>query len=87
MPSIRTGQRYSAGPSMPSSSTLRQGSYASSPSSTTSNSILRSVSPYQRQERVPTSPYKNMEESLTMMTTMKALWQYSTNKVIFIQEQ
>ena len=38
---------------MPSSSTLRQGSYASSPSSMTSNSVLRSVSPYQRQERIP----------------------------------
>ena len=53
MPSIRTGRRYSAGPSMPSSSTLRQGSYLSSPSSTMSNSVLRSVSPYQRQERIP----------------------------------
>ena len=53
MPSTRTGQRYSARPSMPSSSTLRQGSYASSPSSTTTNSVLRSVSPYQRQEQIP----------------------------------
>ena len=53
MPSTRTGRRYSAGPSMPSSSTLRRGSYVSSPSSRTSNSVLRSVSPYQRQERIP----------------------------------
>ena len=53
MPSTRTGQRYSAGPSMPSSSTLRQGSYASSPSSMMSNSVLRSVSPYQQQEQIP----------------------------------
>ena len=53
MPSTRTGRQYSAGPSMPSSSTLRQGSYVSSPSSTTSNSVLRSVSPYQQQERIP----------------------------------
>ena len=53
MPSTQTGRRYSAGPSMPSSSTLRQGSYVSSLSSTTSNSVLRSVSPYQRQEQIP----------------------------------
>ena len=53
MPSTWTGQQYSAGPSMPSSSTLRQGLYASSPSSTTLNSVLRSVSPYQWQERIP----------------------------------
>ena len=53
MPSIQTGQRYSAGPSMPFSSTLRQGSYVSSPSSMTSNSVLRSVSPYRQQERIP----------------------------------
>ena len=38
---------------MTSSSTLRRGPYASSPSSTTSNSVLRSVSPYQRQEQIP----------------------------------
>ena len=38
---------------MPSSSTLRQGSYVSSPSSMTSNSVLRSVSPYQQQEQIP----------------------------------
>ena len=38
---------------MPSSSTLRQGSYVSSPSSTTLNSVLRSVSPYQQQEQIP----------------------------------
>ena len=53
MPSTQTGRRYSAGPSMPSSSTLRQGSYASLPSSMTPNSVLRSVSPYQRQEQIP----------------------------------
>ena len=53
MPSTRTGRRYSAGPSMPSSSTLRQGLYVSSPSSTTSNSVLRSVSPYQQREQIP----------------------------------
>ena len=53
MPSTRTGRRYSAGPSMPSFSTLRQGAYASSPPSTTSNSVLRSVSPYQPQEQIP----------------------------------
>ena len=38
---------------MPSSSTLRQGSYVSSLSSMTSNSVLRSVSPYQRQGQIP----------------------------------
>ena len=38
---------------MPSSSTLRRGSYVSSPFSRTSNSVLRSVSPYQRQEQIP----------------------------------
>ena len=41
MPSTRTGQQYSARPSMPSSPTFRQGSHVSSPSLTTSNSILR----------------------------------------------
>ena len=53
MPSTQTGRRYSAGPSMPSSSTLRQGSYVSSSFSRTSNSVLRSVFPYQRQEQIP----------------------------------
>ena len=38
---------------MPSSSTLRQGSYASSPSSMSSNSVLRGLSPYRQQERIP----------------------------------
>ena len=41
MPSTRTGQWYSARPSMPSSSTLRQGSHTSSPSLTISASIFR----------------------------------------------
>ena len=53
MPFTRTGRRYSARPHMPSSSTLRQGFYVSSPFSRMSNSVLRSVSPYQRQERIP----------------------------------
>ena len=53
MPSTRTGQWYSARPSMPSSPTFRQGSYVSSPSSTTCNSVLRGLPPYRWQERIP----------------------------------
>ena len=53
MPSTRTGWRYSAKPSMPSSPTFRQGSYVSSTSSTTSNSVLRGLPPYRRWERIP----------------------------------
>ena len=53
MPSTRTGQQYSARPSMPSSPTIRQGSYVSFPSSMTSTSILRGLSPYRWWERIP----------------------------------
>ena len=53
MPSTRTGRRYSARPSMPSSPTFRQGSHVSSPSSTTSNSVLRGLPPYRWQEQIP----------------------------------
>ena len=53
MPSTRTGWWYSARPSMPSSPTLRQGSYVFSPSSTTSTSILRGLSPYRWWEQIP----------------------------------
>ena len=53
MPSTRTGRQYSARPSMPFSPTLRQGSYVSSPSSTTSNSVLRGLPPYRWQEQIP----------------------------------
>ena len=53
MPSTRTGRRYSTRPSMPSFPTFRQGSHVSSPSSTTSNSILRGLPPYRRRERIP----------------------------------
>ena len=53
MPSTRTGQRYSTRPSMPSSPTFRQGSHVSSPSSTTSNSVLRGLPPYRQRERIP----------------------------------
>ena len=53
MPSIRTGQRYSVRPSMPSSPTFRQGSHASSPSSMMSTSILRGLPPYRQQEWIP----------------------------------
>ena len=52
MPSTRTGWQYSARPSMPSSPTLRQGSYVSSPFSTTSTSVLRS-SPLQMMRTNP----------------------------------
>ena len=38
---------------MPSSPTLRQGSHVSSPSSTTSNSVLRGLPPYRQQEQIP----------------------------------
>ena len=51
MPSIRTGRRYSARPTMPSSPTFRQGSHASSPS-TMSNSVLRGLPPYRRREQI-----------------------------------
>ena len=53
MPSTRTGRQYSARPSMPSSPTFRQGSYVSSPSSMTSNSVLRGLPPYRQQEWIP----------------------------------
>ena len=53
MPSTRTGQWYSARHSMPSSSTLRQGSYDSSLSLITSTSILRGLPPYRWQEQIP----------------------------------
>ena len=53
MPSTRTGQRYSARPSMPSSPTFRQGSHVSSPSLTMPNSVLRGLPPYRQQERIP----------------------------------
>ena len=53
MPSTRTGQQYSARPSMPSSPTFRQGSHVSSPSSTTSNSILRGLPPHRWWEQIP----------------------------------
>ena len=53
MPSTRTGRQYSTRPSMPSSPTLRQSSHVSSPSSMTSNSVLRGLLPYRRQERIP----------------------------------
>ena len=53
MPSTRNGWQYSTRPSMPSSPTLRQGSHVSSPSLTTSNSVLRGLPPYRQQERIP----------------------------------
>ena len=56
MPSTRTGQQYSARLSMPSSPTLRQGSYISFPSSMTSTSVLRKLPPplpYRWQEQIP----------------------------------
>ena len=53
MPSTRTGRRYSTRPSMPSSPTFRQGSHDSSPSSMTSNSILRGLPPYGQREQIP----------------------------------
>ena len=53
MPSTRTGWQYSTRPSMPSSPTFRQGSHVSSPSSTTSNLVLRGLSPYRQQEQIP----------------------------------
>ena len=53
MPSTRTGWRYSARPSMPSSPTLRQGSYVSFPFSTMSTSILRGLLPYRQWEQIP----------------------------------
>ena len=53
MPSTRTGWWYSARPSMPSSSALRQGSYNSSPSSMMSTSVLRGLFPYRWREQIP----------------------------------
>ena len=53
MPSTRTGQWYSARSPMPSSSTLRQDSSPSSPSSMMSTSILRGFSPYRWHECIP----------------------------------
>ena len=57
MPSVRTGWWYSTRPSsyspMPSSSTLRQGSHPSLPSSAMSTSVLRGPPPYRWWERIP----------------------------------
>ena len=71
MPSTRTGQRYSTRPSMPSSPTLRQGSHVSSPSLTTSTSILTDNG-----NKSPTSPFLNMAESLMMTMIMTTSWLY-----------
>ena len=85
MPSTRIGRRYSARPSMPSSPTLIQGSYVSSPFSTTSNSVLRGPLTDDENKSLTSLSLNMVQSSMTMMT-MKILWQYSSHKVICIPE-